>query len=122
MSKWSQMPPTDVPGLKVYGSVTLPLTLYSLQVLVGTNIIYWLLQGLCKILKRLGLSHKILHLVYTNLLFFWMYNRQNWLRFVYTHFKSCDQSLDEISFDSMQSCAMCAKSRTIRKLPKGMVT
>ena len=26
-------------------------------------------------------------------------NRLNQLRFVYTHFKSCDQSLDEISLD-----------------------
>ena len=55
-------------------------------------------------------------------------NRRNRLRFVYTHFKSCDQSLDKISFEfsyiflAMQSCAMCAKSRTILKLPKGMVT
>ena len=55
-------------------------------------------------------------------------NRRNRLRFVYTHFKSCDQSLDKISFDfsyifrAMQSCAMCTKSKTIFKLPKGMVT
>ena len=47
------------------------------------------------------------------------HNRRNRLRFVYTHFKLCDQSLDETSFDfsyifrAMQSCAMCAKSRTI---------
>ena len=52
-------------------------------------------------------------------------NRRYRLRFVYNHFKSCDQSLDKISFDfsyiflAMQSCAMCAKSRTILKLPKG---
>ena len=41
--------------------------------------------------------------------------RQNRLRFVYTHFKSCDESLDKTSFDfsdifrTKQSCAMNAK-------------
>ena len=55
-------------------------------------------------------------------------NGQNRLRFVYTHFGSCDESLDKTSFDfsevfrTMQSCAMNAKSRIILKLPKGMVT
>ena len=55
-------------------------------------------------------------------------HRRNRLRFVYSHFKSCDQSLDKIYFDfsyifrAMQSCAMCTKSKTIFKLPKGMVT
>ena len=59
---------------------------------------------------------------------FFVFNGRNRLRFVYTHFKSCDQSLDKISFDfsnifrAMQSCAMCVKSRTILKFPKGMVT
>ena len=54
-------------------------------------------------------------------------NRQNRLRFVYTHFKSCDQSLDKISFDFsnifhvMQRRAMNAKSSIIPKLPMGMV-
>ena len=43
-------------------------------------------------------------------------DRPNQLRFVYTHFKSCDQSLDKTPFDfsniygAMQSCAMNAKS------------
>ena len=43
-------------------------------------------------------------------------NRQNRLRVVCTHFKSCDESLDKTSFDfsdifrTMQSCAMNAKS------------
>ena len=53
----------------------------------------------------------------------------SWLRFVYTHFKSCDQSLDKTIFDfsnifhAMQSCAINAKSSTIlKKLPMGMVT
>ena len=55
-------------------------------------------------------------------------NRQNRLRFVYTHFKSCDESLDKTSFDFsdifrvMQSCAMNAKSRIMLKFPKSMVT
>ena len=55
-------------------------------------------------------------------------NRQNRLRFDYTHFKSCDESLDKTSFDfsdifrTVQSCAMNAKSRIILKLPNGMVT
>ena len=50
-------------------------------------------------------------------------NRQNWLRFVYNDFKSCDQSLDKTSlefsniFHAMQSCAMNAKSSIIAKLP-----
>ena len=50
-------------------------------------------------------------------------NRQNRLRFVYTHFKSCDQSRDETSFDffyifrAMQSYAMNAKSSIILNLP-----
>ena len=49
-------------------------------------------------------------------------NRQNRLRFVYTHFKSCDQSLDKTSFEfsnifhAMQSCAMNTKSSIIAKL------
>ena len=56
------------------------------------------------------------------------HDRQNRPRFVYTHFKSRDQPLDKSSFDfsnifqAMQSCAMCAKSRSILKLPKSMVT
>ena len=56
-----------------------------------------------------------------------LYNRQNQLRFVYTHFKSYDQSLDKTSFDfsdkfhAMQCCAMNAKSSIIPKLPMGMV-
>ena len=55
-------------------------------------------------------------------------NRQHRLRFVYTHFKSCDQSLDKTSLDFsnmfhvMQSCAMNAKSSIIPKLLMGMVT
>ena len=55
------------------------------------------------------------------------FNRQNQLRFVYTHFKSCDQSLDKTSFDfsdkfhAMQSCAMNAKSSMIPNLPMGLV-
>ena len=54
-------------------------------------------------------------------------DRQNRLRFVYTHFKSCGQSLDKTSFDfsdkfhAMQSCAMNAKSSIMPKLPMGMV-
>ena len=54
-------------------------------------------------------------------------NRQNGLRFVHTHFKSCDQSLDKTPFDftttlrTMQSCAMNTKSRIILKLPKSLV-
>ena len=54
-------------------------------------------------------------------------HRQNRLRFVYTHFKSRDQSFDKSSFDfsnifhAMQSCAMSAKSSIIAKLPMGMV-
>ena len=54
-------------------------------------------------------------------------NSQNQLRFVYTHFKSCGQSLDKTSsdfsdiFHAMQSCAMNAKSSIIPKLPMGMV-
>ena len=50
------------------------------------------------------------------------------LRFVYTHFKSCDQSLDKTSFDvsnifhAMQSCATNAISSIILKLPMGMAT
>ena len=54
--------------------------------------------------------------------------RQNRLRFIYTHFKSCDQSLDKTSFDfsnlfrAIQSCAMNAKSSIILKFPKSMVT
>ena len=54
-------------------------------------------------------------------------NRQNRLRFIYTHFKSCDQPLDKTSFDcsdkfhAMQNCAMNAKSSIIAKLPMGMV-
>ena len=46
----------------------------------------------------------------------------NRVRFVYTYFKSCDQSLDKTSFDfsnifhAMQICAMNAKSSM------GMVT
>ena len=57
-----------------------------------------------------------------------MYHRQNRLRSVYTHFKSCDESLDKTSFDfsdifrTLQSCAMNAKSRIILKPPNGMVT
>ena len=54
-----------------------------------------------------------------------LWNRQNRLkRFVYTHFKSCDQSLDKTSFDlssifrAMQSYAMCAKSSIMLKLLK----
>ena len=55
-------------------------------------------------------------------------NRQKRLRFVYTHFKSCDQSLDKTPFDfcnifrAMQSWAMNAKSRIILNLPKSMLT
>ena len=54
-------------------------------------------------------------------------NKQNRLRFVYTHFKSCDQPLDKTSFElsnifrAMQNCAMIAKSSIIPKLPIGMV-
>ena len=54
--------------------------------------------------------------------------RQNWLGFVYTHFKLCDQSLDKTSFEfsnivhAMQSCAMSAKSSMIPKLAMGMIT
>ena len=49
------------------------------------------------------------------------FNRQNWLRFVYTHFKLCDQFLDKSSFDfsyiihAMQNCAISAKSTIILK-------
>ena len=66
-------------------------------------------------------------------------------RLVYTHFKSCDQSLDKVSFDfsnifhaiqssamdarigivpklPIQSSAMNAKINIIPKLPMGMVT
>ena len=55
-------------------------------------------------------------------------NRQNRLRFVYTHFKSCDQSPDETSFDfsytfrAMQSYAMNAKNSIIPNFPKRMIT
>ena len=55
-------------------------------------------------------------------------NRQNRLRFVYTHFKSCDESLDETSFDFsnifrvMPICATSGKSIIILKLPESMVT
>ena len=55
-------------------------------------------------------------------------NRQNRLKFVYTHFKSCDQSLDKTPVDfsnifhAIQSCAMNAKSSIIPKLPMGMIT
>ena len=53
--------------------------------------------------------------------------RQNRSRFIYTHFKSCDQSLDKTSFDfsdifrAMQSFSMSTKSSTILKIPKSMV-
>ena len=53
--------------------------------------------------------------------------RQNRPRFVYTHFKSSDQSIDKTSFAvsnifrAMRSCVMSAKSRIILKLPKIMV-
>ena len=56
------------------------------------------------------------------------HHRPNRLRFVYTHFKSCDQSLDKTPFGfsnilhAMQSCAMNTRSRIILKLPKSMVT
>ena len=55
-------------------------------------------------------------------------NIQNRLRFVCTHIKSCDQSLDKTSFDFssifrvMQTCAMSAKSSIILQLPKSTVT
>ena len=57
-----------------------------------------------------------------------MSDRRNRLRFVYTNFKSYDQSLDKISFDffyvcrAMQNCAMNTKSGIICELLKGMVT
>ena len=50
------------------------------------------------------------------------------LRFIYTHFKSCDQSLDKTSFElanifhAMQSYAMNAKNGVILTLHKSMVT
>ena len=50
------------------------------------------------------------------------------MRFVYTHFKSCDQSLDKASFEfsnifhAMQSCATSTKGSIIPKLPMGMIT
>ena len=50
-------------------------------------------------------------------------NRQNRLRFVYTHFKSCDQFCDKTSFDfsyifrAMQSCARSATSGILLKIP-----
>ena len=53
--------------------------------------------------------------------------RQNRLRFVYTHFKSCDQSFDKTYFDfsdkfhAMQNCAMNTKSSIVPKLRMGMV-
>ena len=56
------------------------------------------------------------------------FNRPNWLRLVYTHFRSCDHSLDKTSFDfsnkvrAMLSCAMNAKSSIKLKLPKSMFT
>ena len=55
-------------------------------------------------------------------------NRQNQLRFVYTHFKSCDQSLDKTSSDfsnifrGMQNCAMNPESRMTRTLQKSTIT
>ena len=55
-------------------------------------------------------------------------NRQHRPRFVYTNFKSCDQSLDKTSSDfsdivcAMQSHAMSPKSSTILKLRTSMVT
>ena len=55
-------------------------------------------------------------------------NGQNPPRFVYTHFKSGNQSLDKTPFDfsnifcAMQSFATSAKSTIILKLPKGVVT
>ena len=55
-------------------------------------------------------------------------NTQNRLKFVYTHFKSCDQCLDKTSFDfsdifrAMQSCTMNAKNRIILRLPNSLVT
>ena len=54
-------------------------------------------------------------------------DRQNWLRFVYTCFKSCDQPLDKTSlylsnlFRARQSCDMNARSSIVLKLPKSMV-
>ena len=50
-------------------------------------------------------------------------NKQNRLTIVYTHFKSCDQSLDKTFFDfpnilrARQSCATNAKSSIILKPP-----
>ena len=52
-------------------------------------------------------------------------NRPNQLRFVYTHSKSCNLSLDKTPlnfsniFRAMQSYAMSTKSTIILKLPKG---
>ena len=55
--------------------------------------------------------------------------RHNRLSIVFTHFKSCDQSLDQTSLDlsnifrGMQCCAMSALSSIIiLQIPKRMVT
>ena len=50
------------------------------------------------------------------------HNRQNRLRFVYTHFKSRDKSLDDISFQFFNTFRANAKSSMILTLPKSMVT
>ena len=58
-------------------------------------------------LKILQITFSSCNLKYTNkkqLMLLWyrpflVLHRQNRLRFVYTHFKSCDQSLDKTSFD-----------------------
>ena len=53
-----------------------------------------------------------------------VFNGQNRLRFVYTHFKSCDQSLDKTSLDfsyiflSMKSRALSANNSIMLKLPE----
>ena len=53
---------------------------------------------------------------------FWNH-RQGRLRFVYTHFKSCDQSLDKISFDFRNIFrANRTKSSKILKISKIIVT
>ena len=55
-------------------------------------------------------------------------NGQNQLRFAYSHFMPCDQSLDKTSlnfsntYSAMQRCAMSGKRSIILKLPKGMLT
>ena len=67
-----------------------------------------------------------LHTKFTQLLlvqFATLSNIQNRQRYVYTHFKSCDQSIDKTLFDfSYIIGATSEKCTTILKLSKSMVT